>query len=79
MTDSPRVQPSRVPEGVQPSRVPEGVAAAPEGAWQQNQLALQKHLAAESLDHFLQWSTVQKTMFVGNGAAYIEPEFLELP
>lgn len=44
-------------------------------AWQLNQLALQKHIETEPLDNFLQWSTVRKTMYVGNGAAHIQGEY----
>lgn len=34
--------------------------------WKLNQLALQGHLKEEALDNFLRWSTIEKTMFVGD-------------
>ncbi len=47
-------------------------------AWQQNQLALQKHLKEDSLDDFLRWSTIRKTMYVGTGAEQIPYEYIAL-
>lgn len=46
--------------------------------WQRNQEALQAHLKNDDIADFLNWSTIRATMFVGNGASFIEPEFLEL-
>lgn len=43
-------------------------------SWQRNQLALQWHLQNDDIADFLQWSTIQATMFVGN-APYIEHEY----
>ncbi len=45
--------------------------------WQQNQLALQKHLEVDSLDDFLRWSTIEKTMFVGD-VDFVRREFTEM-
>lgn len=45
--------------------------------WDNYRQSLRQHLANDNLDDFLQWSTIQATMFVGN-APYVEPEFLEL-
>ena len=42
--------------------------------WTNYQASLRQHLECESLDNFLQWSTIQATMFVGN-APYIEFEY----
>lgn len=47
-------------------------------SWQQNQLALQKHLKDESTSDFLNWSTIRKTMYVGGGAMQIPGEYREL-
>lgn len=46
-------------------------------AWERNQIALHLHAAYERPRHFLRWSTIQKTMFVGN-APYIENEWKDL-
>ena len=42
--------------------------------WTNYQTSLRQHLANEDLSNFLQWSTIQATMFVGN-APYIEFEY----
>lgn len=46
-------------------------------SWDNYRQSLKWHLDNDNLDNFLQWSTIQATMFVGN-APYVEPEFLEL-
>lgn len=45
--------------------------------WDNYRQSLRQHMASDNLDDFLQWSTIQATMFVGN-APYVESEFLEL-
>ena len=47
-------------------------------SWQQNQQALRQHLAQDSLDNLLAWSTVRKTMYVGYGAEYMPYEYQTL-
>ena len=42
--------------------------------WTNYQASLRQHLANDDLSDFLQWSTIQATMFVGN-APYIEYEY----
>lgn len=41
--------------------------------WQANQLSLQKHLSESDISTFLEWSTIQATMYVGQ-APYIQKE-----
>ena len=45
--------------------------------WESNQIAIHLHARDERPRHFLKWSTIQKTMFVGN-APYVELEWEEL-
>ena len=42
--------------------------------WERNQVAMHLHARYERPRHFLRWSTIQMTMFVGN-APYIEDEW----
>lgn len=46
-------------------------------SWKRNQIALHLHARYERPRHFLRWSTIQMTMFVGN-APYIENEWKDL-
>lgn len=46
--------------------------------WDNYRQSIREHLATDTLDNFLQWSTIQATMFVGSGAACIAPEYAEL-
>lgn len=45
--------------------------------WQRNQLALQGHLKHDKLEDFLNWSTIEKTMFVGD-VDFVRKEYNEL-
>lgn len=45
--------------------------------WDNYRQSLKQHLANDNLDDFLQWSTIQATMFVGN-APYIVREMIDL-
>lgn len=42
-------------------------------SWTRNQVALRQHLDRDDIRHFLRWSTIQATMYVGN-APYIKRE-----
>jgi len=46
--------------------------------WKQHALNIKKHMRHEPIENFLNWSTIQATMFVGNGADYIKDEYDEL-
>lgn len=45
--------------------------------WDRNRTALRHHLETDKLDNFLRWSTVEKTMFVGD-VDFVHKEFEEL-
>lgn len=45
--------------------------------WQQNQQALQHHLKHDKLETLLRWSTIEKTMFVGD-VDYVRLEYNEI-
>jgi len=48
-----------------------------ETRWDRNRAALRKHVENDDLDDFLNWSTIQATMFVGE-APYIKTEYESL-
>jgi len=45
--------------------------------WDLNRAALRRHLETDKLEDFLRWSTVEKTMFVGD-VGFVRKEFEEL-
>ena len=46
--------------------------------WGKYRQSIQDHLNTDSMDTFLEWSTIRATMYVGNGAAYIPGEYQTL-
>lgn len=51
----------------------------PAHTWPRHQVSLRKHVANDDSYSFLGWSTVVATMFVGNGASFINDEYEALP
>jgi hypothetical protein len=49
-----------------------------EFTWKNRRRAIREHILTENFDEFLQWSTIQATMVVGNNP-YIESEYRALP
>lgn len=47
-------------------------------SWQRNRAAIREHLDQNDISHFLDWSTIQATMYVGD-APYISHELAQIP
>lgn len=45
--------------------------------WDRNRAALREHLKHDKLENFLRWSTIEKTMFVGD-VGFVRKEFEEM-
>lgn len=47
-------------------------------SWDNYRQSLRRHISQDSLANFLEWSTIQATMYVGN-APYLKHEFAQVP